>query len=445
MILSGEGKIPDHMFGSSTWCSICYPELEDADGPFDDGPEDIITDLATAFAEVKTIIIEEGITEIGHKAFDFKYSNKYRLQTVVLPQSLEKIGAYAFNFNINLQNINFPESLKEIEGGAFRRTGLTNVYIPDSVETLGEGVFDDCEKLKSIVFTNAVCSIASPSLEKITYPLDYEEVPQVESCANLKKIITPTTTSVKRIKPLSVPYREIFYCCKNLELVTLSEKAFKKFESKDIEYEFISEKLPSKLDKVTNLKCTDKGSFTISWSKVENAGFYQVYHYEKNKWVKIYEGSKTSFTLSQTVETGFNNVIMKPTYADREGFYGENKFKVRACAYDGNEYLRGAFTTVKTYRVGRTYVTKTTTSKNKATLAWEMIESTKSNITGYQVFYRVQGASSYKKFGNINGTKCTVNKLTSGKTYQFKVRAYYKLDGKIYYGDYSPIITCKIK
>lgn len=320
--------------------------------------------------------------------------------------------------------------------------------MPDTVKKLGKDVFKNCNNLKSITFTNAVCNISScDSLETVTYPLDYEEVPQIQFCKNLKKVITPTTTSVNPIKPLNlgdIPAQKPFYVCRNLELVTLSDKAFEKFESENIDYEFISKKLPSKLDKATNLKCTDKGDFTVSWSKVENAGYYQLYHYEKNKWVKIYEGVKTSFTLSEYVEV-YDIVTGEMIPVIRDGFYGENKFRVRACAYDGNEYLRGAFTTVKTYRVGRTYVTKTTTSKNKVTLAWEMIESTKSNKTGYQVFYRVQGASSYKKFGNINGTKCTVNNLTSGKTYQFKVRAYYKLDGKIYYGDYTPIITCKIK
>ncbi len=451
MILSGEGKIPDHMFSSSSWCRICDPNAEyDGDG---DGPEDVATDLDIAVAKVKTIIIEEGITEIGHYAFNFKEWPR-ELQTVVLPEGLKKIDAYAFKSLSNLTNINFPSSLEEIETCAFSATNLKNVTVPDTVKKLGKDVFEDCNNLKSITFTNAVCYISScDSLETVTYPLDYEEVPQIQFCKNLKKVITPTTTSVNPIKPLNlggIPAQKPFYVCRNLELVTLSDKAFEKFESENIDYEFISKKLPSKLDKATNLKCTDKGDFTVSWSKVKNAGYYQLYHYEKNKWVKIYEGVKTSFTLSEYVEVR-DSVTGEMIPVIRDGFYGENKFRVRACAYDGNEYVRSSFVTVKTCRVASPNVEDIVAGKNKVTLTLSMYLG-ENYVSGYRVYYRVKGASSYQKFNVSTAkntekatTKATISKLTSGKTYQIKVRAYYKLDGKTYYGDYSSIKNVKVK
>ena len=65
-----------------------------------------------------------------------------------------------------------------------------------------------------------------------------------------------------------------------------------------------------------------------------------------------------------------------------------------------------------------------------------------SGVTGYQIRYRVKGA---KKWKTINTTKNvrTVKKLKKGKKYQFKVRAYVKIDGQKYYGKWSKVKTSK--
>lgn len=408
MIISGEGKIPDHMFGSSNWCTICSGK--EYDGSFDDGPEDVETDLDFAVAKVKTIIIEEGITEIGHKAFYFKLSYGKCLQTVILPQSLEKIGAYAFNYNDKLQNINFPESLKEIEVGAFQRTGLTNVCVPESVETLGKGVFNYCESLKSITFTNAVCSIHNcQALTSVTYPLDYEEVPQVRSCTNLKKIITPTTSSSNSIKITeTLTSGENFYNCKSLEKITLSDEALDKL---DINYLLITKKLPSKLNNVTGLSCKNS---KLSWSAVSNAGCYQVYYYNGSKWQCIYTGTKTTCAAEK---------------------YG--KYRVRAVCTDGSKYVYSKYTT---FEVKELYCSglKTKLSGTSVTLSWNK----SSNATGYQVYYSTTSSTSgFKKLSNTSGTSYTAKNLKKGTTYYFKVRAYRK-DANGYY-QYSTFTSAK--
>lgn len=291
---------------------------------------------------------------------------------------------------------------------------------------IGELAFDNCDNLKTIIFTNAVCPVRGcRSLEKIIYPIDYEKVPGVTGCNNLKQVIIPVTSSANTIKITQSLYsNKNFGNCPNLESITLSNKAFEKFEKENVFYAMISKKLPTKLDKVTNLKCTDSGDYTISWSKVKNAGYYQLYYYQNGKWVKIYEGRKTSFTK----ENNYN--------------YGENKFKVRACAYDGNEYVRSSFVTVKTYRVSSAYIDNITAGKNKATLTLSAYPE--NCLSGYRIYYRVKGAASYQKI-NVSTTKATISKLTSGKTYQFKVRAYYKFNGKTYYGNYSSVKNVIVK
>ncbi|MBO5776798.1 MAG: leucine-rich repeat protein, partial [Clostridia bacterium] len=47
----------------------------------------------------------------------------------------------AFSECHNITTINLPETLKEIKGKAFNYTSLTTVYIPASVEVIGEAAF----------------------------------------------------------------------------------------------------------------------------------------------------------------------------------------------------------------------------------------------------------------------------------------------------------------
>ncbi len=62
----------------------------------------------------------------------------------------------------------------------------------------------------------------------------------------------------------------------------------------------------------------------------------------------------------------------------------------------------------------------------------------------YQVKYRVKGTSTWKK-AYTSDTSKTIKDLKKGKTYQVKVRAYKKVNGKTYYGKFSDIKTVKVK
>ena len=53
---------------------------------------------------------------------------------------------------------------------------------------------------------------------------------------------------------------------------------------------------------------------------------------------------------------------------------------------------------------------------------------------------------AYEKMKSVSAdtVKYTTSKLTAGKTYYFKVRAYVKVDGKVIYGDFSDIKSVTI-
>ena len=66
-----------------------------------------------------------------------------KFNRVVLPDSMGRIGSYAFAFCQNLSEIVIPNSLYQIDEGAFRDcSSLHEIYLPASVKKIGEKVFD---------------------------------------------------------------------------------------------------------------------------------------------------------------------------------------------------------------------------------------------------------------------------------------------------------------
>ena len=77
-----------------------------------------------------------------------------------IPNSVTRIGYYAFEDCTGLTSITIPNSVTSIETGAFFYcTGLTSITIPNSVTSIGWEAFEDCTGLTSITIPNSVTSI----------------------------------------------------------------------------------------------------------------------------------------------------------------------------------------------------------------------------------------------------------------------------------------------
>ena len=118
---------------------------------------------------IKTIVIENGVTSIGECAFcecngltsisipasvtsigASAFNGCSNLTTVSIPASVTSIGNYAFGYCSALTSIEIPASVTTIGEEAFNNTALTSIEIPASVTSIGNGAFIDCEKLTSI-------------------------------------------------------------------------------------------------------------------------------------------------------------------------------------------------------------------------------------------------------------------------------------------------------
>lgn len=100
-----------------------------------------------------SIVIPEGVTEIGKYAF----RNATALASISLPDSLESLGAYTDN------------------GLTFMGTKITSIVIPDKVTEMPRNMFALCNELVSITYgsgitqANYVASAALPKLAEIIF------------------------------------------------------------------------------------------------------------------------------------------------------------------------------------------------------------------------------------------------------------------------------------
>ena len=83
---------------------------------------------------------------------DRAFSGCSTIITIVLPQTITEICAYAFNECKKLTSINFPEGLLSIGEMAFYGcSNLKNIEIPSSVTHIGSSVFRNCNGIESMV------------------------------------------------------------------------------------------------------------------------------------------------------------------------------------------------------------------------------------------------------------------------------------------------------
>lgn len=184
--------------------------------------------------------------------------------------------------------------------------------------------------------------------------------------------------------------------------------------------------VPKVTSKVTASQTTS--TITLKWNKVTGADGYRVFKYNSKtkKYEKLKDVSGTSLKISK-LKAGT-----------------KYKFKVRAYTKDDG-IIWGAYSSVfETATRCKTPTLKvTSSSKGKALLSWTNV----SGESGYQVYYSTKKDSGYKKLASYktNVVKGSKSKLSSKKTYYFKVRAYTKTNSGTVYSAWSSVKSIKIK
>ena len=93
------------------------------------------------------LVIKSGITEIK----DLEYKDNNKIETVQIPDSVIKIGEYAFGYCTNLKTVSIPDSVESIGRNAFHGCkSLKEITIGKNVSKIGAGAFLECDSLTDI-------------------------------------------------------------------------------------------------------------------------------------------------------------------------------------------------------------------------------------------------------------------------------------------------------
>ncbi len=178
LTISGTGEM--YNYKSDGW-------VDDVDSPF------------YCSEEIRSVIIENGVTNIGKSVF---HTCK-NLERVEIPESVTAINYRAFANCEKLNSITLPDNLTYIGGWAFEKCGgLTDIIIPDSVVTIDSYAFTQC---------NGLTKMTVPAGVKLQYEGSNKHGAIFYQCKGLKEV----TLYNDRITP------SMFYYCDALETVNI--------------------------------------------------------------------------------------------------------------------------------------------------------------------------------------------------------------------------------
>lgn len=153
----------------------------------------------------KIVALGDGANNVG--IFVYSEGDKnYTPASIVLPDSLTKIGKWTFALNTTLtyeaemKAINLPDGLVEIGQTAFQNSKLESVSIPDSVTTMGIGSFTGSANLKEVKLSRNVEVIPQSAfasaieLKNIAIPEGVKEIgKQAFAGTHVEELSLPST------------------------------------------------------------------------------------------------------------------------------------------------------------------------------------------------------------------------------------------------------------
>ena len=109
--------------------------------------------------------LNEGLEELG----EYKYENNdfirfngvfscSGLQQVVIPSTLQTLGTTTFCWCNNLKSVILAEGsqLERIGANCFSGTGIEEFLAPPSLRAIGDGAFSDCKNLERVVLNEGL-------------------------------------------------------------------------------------------------------------------------------------------------------------------------------------------------------------------------------------------------------------------------------------------------
>ena len=197
----------------------CFYDVPNIESVVISGAVDVPRDMFGKCTELKKVTLKNGVRSIGEDAFRDCSS----LESVIFENTvLEKISDGAFWGCSALSSIALPDSVTEIERNAFFETGLRNIQLPEKLTLIGGGAFCNCKNLKQVQLPPQLKKLGEgaffncENLAQIQLPSQLNKLggDAFRDCTSLDKIDIPA--GLKQIESAT-------FCNTGLTSVTLHE------------------------------------------------------------------------------------------------------------------------------------------------------------------------------------------------------------------------------
>ncbi len=196
----------------------------------------------------------------------------------------------------------------------------------------------------------------------------------------------------------------------------------------------VTRKVTVKLKDVLGVKASSNSynSIKLTWKKTENIDGYEIYRSTSKTWK-----NKSTVTVKNNNTLSYTHTSLKTG----QTYY----YKIRAYNMVNGKKVYSNYSSVVSSipKLSTPNITLSAGSK-KAYISWKKI----SGASGYEIRRSLNKTGSNAKLITItkgNTTSYTNSKLTSKKTYYYKVRAYRIVNGKKVYSSYSSTKYTKVK
>ena len=174
----------------------CFYDVPNIESVVISGAVDVPRDMFGKCTGLKKVTLKNGVRSIGEDAFRDCSS----LEGVIFENTvLEKISDGAFWGCSALSSIVLPDSVTEIERNAFFETGLRNIQLPEKLTLIGGGAFCNCKNLKQVQLP--------PQLKELGEGVFFncENLTQIQLPAQLNKLGTDAFRNCTSLDKIDIP------------------------------------------------------------------------------------------------------------------------------------------------------------------------------------------------------------------------------------------------
>lgn len=116
---------------------------------------------------------------------------------IILPNTLESIGANAFRGMDRITEMIIPDSVESLGAGVFRWcSNLERVELPKNIKVLPPGLFALCEKLTDVTIPDGVTELQGFRMGTAEFDNEYEFLGAFLGCTSLKEIVIPDSVTL---------------------------------------------------------------------------------------------------------------------------------------------------------------------------------------------------------------------------------------------------------